>query len=105
MIKLSQVLFNSQPLRLFCDLNADQAVSGFIQWSAFESFLLLLSLSGMGLVGYIFLTLHGWVSGRVTCSRHPRGVIIFCYIYAIYFQAINIVRKVIYFLRSNIVEH
>ena len=33
LIKLSQVLFNGQPLRLFCDLNADQAVSGFIQWS------------------------------------------------------------------------
>ena len=77
LIKLSQVLFNGQPLRLFCDLNADQAVSGFIQWSAFESFLLLLSLSGMGLVGYIFLTLCGWVSGRVTCGRHPRGVIIY----------------------------
>ena len=77
LIKLSQVLFNGQPLRLFCDLNNDQAVSGFIQRSAFESFLLLLSLSGMGLVGYIFLTLCGWVSGRVTCSRHPRGVIIY----------------------------
>ena len=32
-------LFNGQPLRLFCDLNADQAVSGFIQQSAFEAVL------------------------------------------------------------------
>ena len=39
LFKLSQVLFNSQPLRLFCDLNADQTVSGFIQWSAFEAVL------------------------------------------------------------------
>ena len=39
LFKLSQVVLNSQPLRLFCDLNADQTVSGFIQWSAFEAVL------------------------------------------------------------------
>ena len=43
-----------------------------------ESSLLLLSSSGMGLVGYIFLTLYvGGSVGGLLNSRHPRGVIIF----------------------------
>ena len=37
MILIFVMLF--KPLRLFCDLNADQAVSGFIKWSAFEAVL------------------------------------------------------------------
>ena len=35
-----------------------------------------------GLVDYIFLTLCGWVSGRVTYGRHPRGVTFFGIIYS-----------------------